>query len=102
MDTDSEMDAATVGAGTTTTSKDPVGTQLPPPLPLAESQLPYRKRAYRQLHGSGSHACLLFSLGILALYLQRLGMYNPDTESYRSGPCDIFSNPRHGPQKEMA
>ena len=76
---DTEVDAAPVGVGTT---EDPVGNQLPPPSPLAESQRPYRKqisRAYRQLHGSGSHAGLLFSLTILTLYLQRLGVNNPDT-----------------------
>ena len=74
-----EMDAAPVGVGA---FEDPVGNQLPPPSPLAESQRPFRKqisRAYRQLYGSGSHAGLLFSLGILTLYLQRLGVYNPDT-----------------------
>ena len=76
---DTEMDAAPVGVGAT---EGPVGNQLPPPSPLAESQRPYRKqisRAYRQLHGSGSHASLLFSLGILTLYLQRIGVDNPDT-----------------------
>ena len=76
---DTEMDAATVGVGAI---EDPVGNQLPPPSPLAASQRPFRKqisRAYRKLYGSGSHAGLLFSLGILTLYLQRLGGHNPDT-----------------------
>jgi len=76
---DTEMGTAPVGGGTI---EDPVGNRLPPPSPLAESQRPFRKqisRAYRQLYGSGSHAGLLFSLGILTLYLQRLGVYNPDT-----------------------
>jgi hypothetical protein len=76
---DTEMDAAPVEGDA---FEDPVGTQLPPPSPLAESQRPFRKqisRAYRKLYGSGSHAGLLFSLGILTLYLQRLGVYNPDT-----------------------
>ena len=75
---DTEMDTAPVGVGTI---ENPGGNQLPPPSPLAESQRPFRKqisRAYRQLYGSGScsgsHAGLLFSLGILLvmLYLQRL------------------------------
>ena len=73
------MGTAPVGVGTI---EDPVGNQLPPPSPLAASQRPFRKqisRAYRKLYGSGSHAGLLFSLGILTLYLQRLGGHNPDT-----------------------
>jgi hypothetical protein len=75
------MDAAPVGVGA---FEDPVGKQLPPPSPLAESQRPFRKqisRACRQPYGSesGSHAGLLFSLGILMLYLQRLGGFLEST-----------------------